>query len=241
MRAGCCGSTTTPSSSPCPSRRPTTTQWADDIADIPAVLRTQMRDWDDPVHSYNRMTAWAFASRLQARLGRTDGSVDLLITGCEVSLWLGEQFAADVHLAFPRLKVVTISNPYPDLNPNPDPDPNPNQVVTISANKLLGQLGQQFPVPQAGFLLRALGLQPGCIWLQPALPTVAGGLPLPRREPFLPQERRAAADTLGRHLRHPRVRQHAQGLHPRPLRRHQRVGHAGSHSKYDRGKQSHSK
>ena len=101
----------------------------DDIADIPAVLRTQMRDWDDPVHSYNRMTAWAFASRLQARLGRTDGSVDLLITGCEVSLWLGEQFAADVHLAFPRLK-----------------------VVTISANKLLGQLGQQFPVPQAGFL-----------------------------------------------------------------------------------------
>jgi len=90
---------------------------------------------------------------LQARLGRTDGSVDLLITGCEVSLWLGEQFAADVHLAFPRLKVVTISNPYPD--PNPHPDPNPNQVVTISANKLLGQLGQQFPVPQAGFLLRA--------------------------------------------------------------------------------------
>ena len=63
----------------------------------------------------------------QARLGRTDGSVDLLITGCEVSLWLGEQFAADVHLAFPRLK-----------------------VVTISANKLLGQLGQQFPVPQVG-------------------------------------------------------------------------------------------
>ena len=40
-----------------------------DIADIPAVLRTQMRDWDDPVHSYNRMTAWAFASRLQARHG----------------------------------------------------------------------------------------------------------------------------------------------------------------------------
>ena len=48
---------------------------------------------------------------LQARLGRTDGSVDLLITGCEVSLWLGEQFAADVHLAFPKLKVVIISRP----------------------------------------------------------------------------------------------------------------------------------
>ena len=25
--------------------------------------------------------------------------VDLLVTGCEVSLWLGEQFAADLHLA----------------------------------------------------------------------------------------------------------------------------------------------
>mmetsp|Transcript_22366 Transcript_22366/g.53089 ORF Transcript_22366/g.53089 Transcript_22366/m.53089 type:complete len:291 (+) Transcript_22366:416-1288(+) len=60
-----------------------------------------------------------------------------------------------------------------------------------------------------------------------AVPRAAGGLPLPRREPLLPQERRAAADALGRHLRDPRVRQHAQGLHPRPLRGHQRVGHAG--------------
>ena len=61
------------------------------------------------MYSYNRMTAWAFASRLQTRLGRTDGSVDLLITGCEVSLWLGEQFAADVHLAFPKLKVANLT------------------------------------------------------------------------------------------------------------------------------------
>ena len=82
------------------------------------------------MHAYT-MHAYTMhaCAMLQARLGRTDGSVDLLITGCEVSLWLGEQFAADVHLAFPRLK-----------------------VVTISANKLLGQLGQQFPVPQADFL-----------------------------------------------------------------------------------------
>ena len=188
------------------------------------------------------MTAWAFASRLHARLGRTDGSVDLLITGCEVSLWLGEQFAADVHHAFPRLK-----------------------VVTISANKLLGQLGQQFPVPQAGSALHAARarLKPMTLTLtslspspfttpfplspppfsspppSPFTPTFTftftltftlsspspspsrhphlqnktkpGRFPLPRRKPFFPQERRAAADALGRHLRDPRVRQHAQG------------------------------
>ena len=43
-------------------------------------------------------------------------------------MWLAEQLAADLHLAFPRLK-----------------------IVAISANKLLGQLGQQYPMPQLGF------------------------------------------------------------------------------------------
>ena len=60
--------------------------------------------------------------------GNHDGSVDLLISGCEVSLWLGEQFHSDLHRVFPRLK-----------------------IVTISANKLLGQLGQSFPIPQTNF------------------------------------------------------------------------------------------
>ena len=44
----------------------------------------------------------------------------------QVSLWLGEQFASDLHLAFPRLS-----------------------IEVVSANKLLGQLGQGFPTPQA--------------------------------------------------------------------------------------------
>jgi hypothetical protein len=60
--------------------------------------------------------------------GRHDGSLDILVTGCEVSLWLGEQFAADLHLAFPALS-----------------------VECVSANKLLGLLGQRFPIPQSGF------------------------------------------------------------------------------------------
>ena len=59
-----------------------------------------------------------------------DGSLDVLITGCEVSLWLGEQFASDLHLAFPTLT-----------------------VECVSANKLLGLFGQRFPIPQTGFRL----------------------------------------------------------------------------------------
>ena len=62
-----------------------------------------------------------------------DGSLDVLITGCEVSLWLGEQFASDLHLAFPTLT-----------------------VECVSANKLLGLFGQRFPIPQTGFRLHTL-------------------------------------------------------------------------------------
>lgn len=57
--------------------------------------------------------------------------MDILITGCEVSLWVGEAFASDLHRVFPKLK-----------------------VVTVSANKLLGLLGQSpLPLPATGFQL----------------------------------------------------------------------------------------
>ena len=61
-------------------------------------------------------------------MNKYDGTVDLLLTGCEVSLWLAEQLASDLHLVFPTLK-----------------------IVAISANKLLGQLGQEYPMPVVGF------------------------------------------------------------------------------------------
>ena len=69
-------------------------------------------------------TAWHASHAPQARLrmhasGRHDGSVDLLITGCEVSLWLGEQFAicADAYAPGPpfrsyRIHVVSPRVPY---------------------------------------------------------------------------------------------------------------------------------
>lgn len=35
--------------------------------------------------------------------------VDLLIIGCEASLWIGEQFASDLQNLFPALRVVAMS------------------------------------------------------------------------------------------------------------------------------------
>ena len=72
----------------------------------------------------NRLTMWNFEKCFRKRLalhhgGAHPGSVDVLVTGCEVSLWLAEQFASDLSLVFPAL-----------------------DIKTLSANKLLGLLGQ---------------------------------------------------------------------------------------------------
>jgi len=104
-----------------------------DIADIPRIIKKIQDDWNEPSRSLNRLTVFTLFSKIKKRLmqhedGTHDGSVDLLVTGCEVSLWIGEQFASDMHNAFPQLK-----------------------IVTLSANKLLSQLGQAFPVPNTGF------------------------------------------------------------------------------------------
>ena len=104
-----------------------------DIADIPKICKKIIDDWDEPSESLNRFSAFTLLTKLRKRLvmhqtGTHDGAVDLLITGMEVSLWCGEQFASDLHNAFPKLK-----------------------IVTISSNKLLAQLGQNFPIPNTGF------------------------------------------------------------------------------------------
>ena len=62
------------------------------------------------------LTAAAFAAKLQSRVDarlRCDGGasgVDLLVVGCEVSLWVGEQFAADVHRVLPELRFFFVSH-----------------------------------------------------------------------------------------------------------------------------------
>jgi hypothetical protein len=99
---------------------------AADIAAIPALLAAIQDDWSNP-GSANRQCADALAqllitkaaylsakervlqqSGLDVRLARSS-HVDLLITGVENSLWLGERFATDLSLLMPRLHIRTLS------------------------------------------------------------------------------------------------------------------------------------
>ena len=105
-----------------------------DIQDIPKICANIQTDWQDV--GLNRMTAWHLSQCIRQRLqGRVDGTIesrtdqiDILVTGCEVSLWLGEQFCADLQKCFPKLG-----------------------IKAVSSNKLLGMFGQELPVPTIGF------------------------------------------------------------------------------------------
>ena len=107
-----------------------------DIRAIPRILKGIQAEWapETPTVSSNRLAAFTLGRALRTRLKAQDGNrrnenrVDILITGCEVSLWLGEQFAADLQKALPRLR-----------------------IVAMSSNKLLGLYGQSISVPTIGF------------------------------------------------------------------------------------------
>lgn len=108
-----------------------------DIADIPKICRSIQEDWrytSKASSSLNRLTAWNLSrclrDRLEAHVAGTTfrNAVDILLTGCEVSLWLAEQFASDLQKAFPNLC-----------------------VEAISSNKLLGLHGQEIAIPATGF------------------------------------------------------------------------------------------
>jgi hypothetical protein len=47
---------------------------------------------------------------LQSREVSKNDTLDLIISGIECSLWLGEQLAADIRLLFPHLNVIAISS-----------------------------------------------------------------------------------------------------------------------------------
>ena len=78
--------------------------------------------------------------RRMMRPERSEADVDLLITGVEVSLYVGEQFCSDIKALFPKLAV---------------------QVV--SSNKVLGLLGQELPMPLCGHKFNDKLLLDGCI------------------------------------------------------------------------------
>ncbi|MGC1305923.1 MAG: hypothetical protein WA885_01750 [Phormidesmis sp.] len=96
-----------------------------DIKDIPRVLKNIDSSWRDPT-SFNRQSADYLAELLlkKAKIWEQkqratinikldsvayEQSLDLLITGVESSLWLGEQFAQDLITLFPALSIKTLS------------------------------------------------------------------------------------------------------------------------------------
>ena len=107
-----------------------------DIQDIPRVCTNIQNDWhsDFAATSLNRLTAHTLSRALRrlldarVRMERSFREVDILLTGCEVSLWLAEQFASDLQKAFPKLV-----------------------TMAVSSNKLLGLYGQDVAVPSVGF------------------------------------------------------------------------------------------
>jgi hypothetical protein len=107
-----------------------------DIRDIPGVCKNIQDDWHSrrASSSLNRLTAFNLSRCLRKRLERhVDGTVpnmnvDILLTGCEVSLYLAEQFASDLKKSFPKLC-----------------------IEAVSSNKLLGLYGQEIAVPSLGF------------------------------------------------------------------------------------------
>jgi hypothetical protein len=107
-----------------------------DIRDIPKVCKDIQDDWHSrrASTSLNRLTAFNLSRCLRKRLEmHVEGtvpsmSVDILLTGCEVSLYLAEQFASDLKKSFPKLV-----------------------IEAVSSNKLLGLYGQEIAVPMLGF------------------------------------------------------------------------------------------
>jgi hypothetical protein len=107
-----------------------------DIQGIPKLCADLQEDWISAVGatSLNRLTAFNLSQCLRERLkAHVSGtvrprSVDIVLTGCEVSLWLAEQFASDLQKSFPLLN-----------------------VIAVSSNKLLGLYGQDILVPACGF------------------------------------------------------------------------------------------
>jgi len=119
-----------------PLQKPTDEPVLTDIRDIPNVCKKIQDDWHSrrASSSLNRLTAFNLSRCLRKRLEQhVDGtvpnmSVDVLLTGCEVSLYLAEQFASDLKKSFPKLG-----------------------IEAVSSNKLLGLYGQEIAVPSLGF------------------------------------------------------------------------------------------
>eukprot|EP00667_Euglena_gracilis_P000989 EG_transcript_989 len=118
-----------------PLPKPVSDTVGHDINEIPKVLKA-IEESFYTVEGLNRVTAATFCRKLEQRLRKSaarttalkpPNEVDVLITGCEVSLWVGEQFAGDLSLLLPGLS-----------------------VRVVSSNKLLALKGQLLPHASTG-------------------------------------------------------------------------------------------
>jgi len=91
---------------------------AADLADIPPILTFLRKEFSEN-DGKNRVTARHFFKMLRQKVldqqnRRADESnrlmIDVLVTGAEASLWLGEQFASDLQSLFPTLRVIPMSS-----------------------------------------------------------------------------------------------------------------------------------
>ncbi|WP_238393188.1 c-type heme family protein [Myxacorys almedinensis] len=144
-----------------------------DIQDIPKVLKSIEQSWRDPV-SFNRQTAdylvelliekaklWDHRQRATVNFKLEQvadiAAIDLLITGVESSLWLGERFAQDLTLLFPSLSVKTISAN--QLLQRLQYDWKGLRLGKTSIVLAISQSGQTFPTLQATNALEELRRQ----------------------------------------------------------------------------------
>jgi len=178
-----------------------------DLRDIPGVLRMLQRDFADHQVSLNVPTAWTFASRVRRRLrryeqGEADGSVDVLITGCEASLWVGE----------PALHAFAHHGA---LSPQVRGEPVGRRAVRIRSRACLSEAQDRHSLgQQAARAARATLSDP------------TRGLPVPRQGVLVPRVDRAAPLALRRHLPSPLRVPPPQECHHRNVHRGLGVGHA---------------
>ena len=109
-----------------------------DIEAIPEVLKRIREEWSH-ASSLNRMTATAFARILLEKMALNTAlemrDIDLLVVGVETSLWLAEQFVADLKRALPKVA-----------------------AEAISANKITQMLGCDADIAVTGFPLNTSAL-----------------------------------------------------------------------------------
>lgn len=90
---------------------------ASDLQDVPQVLEQVETAWrnKNSLNSQAGQQFTGFLSDLVRMRSSNDGattssSIDVLVLGIENSLWLGQQFAADLKAVFPRLNVTALSS-----------------------------------------------------------------------------------------------------------------------------------